>query len=151
MEAAKKSTKQFVLATTDAFLKGLAIPNNVTVYRNAFGDEAEELMKQSAAVIFPLERTSSPAGETTLVNAMFYGKPVITTKTITTQEYITDGQNGLLVSWQDPDAIVDAINVIFSDPEKADNMGRHARQSVLKNHTMYVYSKKIIDIIQTNM
>lgn len=151
MEAAKKSSKRFVLATTDTFLKGLAIPNNVTVYRNAFGDEAEELMKQSAAVIFPLERTSSPAGETTLVSAMFYGKPVITTKTITTQEYITDGQNGLLVPWQDPDAIVDAINIIFSDPEKADDMGRQARQTVLKNHTMDVYSKKIIDIIENKI
>ena len=108
-------------------------------------------MKQSAAVIFPLERTSSPAGETTLVSAMFYGKPVITTKTITTQEYITDGQNGLLVPWQDPDAIVDAINIIFSDPEKADDMGRQARQTVLKNHTMDVYSKKIIDIIENKI
>lgn len=148
MEAAKKSSKQFVLATTDAFLKGLTIPNNVTVYRNAFGNAAEELMKQSAAVIFPLERISSPAGETTLVSAMFYGKPVITTKTIITQEYITHGLNGFLVSWKDPIAIVDAINVIFSDPAKADAIGRRARQSVLNNHTMDIYSRKIIDIIE---
>jgi len=151
MDAAKKCSKQFVLATTDAFLKGLTIPDNVTVYRNAFGNAAEDLMKQSAAVIFPLERTSSPAGETTLVSAMFYGKPVITTETITTQEYITHGQNGLLVSWKDPDAIVEAINIIFSDPEKAAAIGRQARQSVLKNHTMDVYSNKIVKIIQNNI
>jgi glycosyltransferase involved in cell wall biosynthesis len=150
MAAARKCSKQFVLATTDAFLKGLTIPDNVTVYRNTFGNDAEELMKQSAAVIFPLERTSSPAGETTLVSAMFYGKPVITTKTITTQEYIQDGQNGFLVPVQDPDAIVDAIHTLFSDPEKADEIGQRARQSVLENHTMEIYSKKIFDIIVKN-
>lgn len=134
----------------DAFLKGLIIPDNVTVYRNIFGAVAEELMKQSAAVIFPLERTSSPAGETTLVSAMFYGKPVITTKTITTQEYIQNGQNGFLVPVQDPDAIVDAIHTLFSDPDKADEIGRRARQSVLENHTMEIYTKKIFDVIGKN-
>ena len=150
MAAARKCPKPFVLATTDAFLKGLIIPDNVTVYRNIFGDAAEELMKKSAAVIFPLERTSSPAGETTLVSAMFYGKPVITTKTITTQEYIQNGQNGFLVPVQDPDAIVDAIHTIFSDPGKADEIGRRARQSVLENHTMEIYTKKIFDVIGKN-
>ncbi len=148
MEAARKCPKQFVLATTDAFLKGLAIPENVTVYRNAFGDKAEALMKGAAAVIFPLERTSSPAGETTLVDAMFYGKPIITTQTITTQEYITHGHNGLLVPCKDPDAIVDAINVIFANPEKATDMGCQARACILENHTMDAYSKKLIDIIK---
>lgn len=147
MAAARKCPNQFVLATTDAFLKGLTIPDNVTVYRNTFGNAAEELMKQSAAVIFPLERISSPAGETTLVNAMFYGKPVITTKTIITQEYIQDGQNGFLVPYQNADAIVDAIHALFSDPDKADQIGRRARQSALENHTMEIYTKKIFDII----
>ena len=151
MEAAKKSSKQFVLATTDAFLKGLTIPNNVTVYRNAFGNAAEELMEESAAVIFPLERTSSPAGETTLVSAMFYGKPVITTKTITTREYITHGLNGLLVPAHDPDAILDAVDFLFNNPEKADAIAQSARQTILKSHTMDVYANKIIDIIHNNL
>ena len=150
MEAAKRCSKQFVLATTDAFLKGLAIPDNVTVYRNTFGESAEELMKKSAAVIFPLERTTSPAGETTLVSAMCYGKPVITTRTITTQEYIEDGQNGFLVPPQNPDAIVDAIQSIFSDHGRAYEIGRKARQSVFENHTMDIYARKIYDVIEHN-
>jgi len=151
MAAAKKCSKQFVLATKDAFLKGLTIPDNVTVYRNAFGNAAEELMKQSAAVILPLERTTSPAGETTLVNAMLYGKPVITTKTVITQEWIQNGENGFLVPVHDSDAIVDAINVLFSDRDKADEIGRRARQSMLDNHSMDLYAKKIAHIIQNSI
>lgn len=151
MAAAKKCSKKFVLATTDAFLEGLTIPDNVTVYRNTFGNAAEELMKQSAAVIFPLERTSSPAAEGTLLNAMCYGKPVIVTRTITTQEYIEDGKNGFLVSWKDPDAIVDAVNMIFSHPDKAEEIGRRARQTALESHSMDLYAKKIAHIIQNSI
>jgi len=151
MAAAKKCSKKFVLATTDPFLKGLTIPDNVTVYRNTFGNAAEELMEQSAAVILPLERTSSPAAEGTLLNAMCYGKPVIVTRTITTQEYIEDGKNGFLVPWKDSDAIVDAINIIFSYPDKANEIGRQARQTVLENHSMDQYAKKIAHIIRNSV
>ena len=108
-------------------------------------------MQQSAAVIFPLELTSCPAGETTLVNAMCYGKPIITTETITTREYIEDGQNGFLVPPQNPDAIVDAIHTLFSDPDRADAIGRRARQSVLENHAMEMYTKKIFDVIEKDV
>jgi glycosyltransferase involved in cell wall biosynthesis len=149
--AARKSEKRFIVATTDAFFKGLDIPDNVTVYRNAFGKDADDLMEKSAAVILPLERTTSPAAEATLINAMCYGKPVIVTKTITTEEYITHGKDGLLVPWKDADAIVDAINLLFSDPEKAAEIGRRARQTVLTNHSMERYSKKIIDVIENNL
>lgn len=151
MAAAKKCAKKFVLATTDAFLEGLTIPDNVTVHRNTFGNAAEELMKRSAAVIFPLEKISSPAAEGTLLNAMCYGKPVIVTRTITTQEYIEDGKNGFLVSQKDPDAIVDAINVIFSHPDQAEEIGRRARQTALENHSMDLYAKKIAHIIQSSL
>jgi glycosyltransferase involved in cell wall biosynthesis len=108
-------------------------------------------MERAAAVILPLERTSSPAAEATLISAMCYGKPVIITKTITTEEYITDGLDGLLVPWKNPDAILDAINFLFSNPEKAAEIGRRARQTVLTTHTMERYSKKIVDIIQSDL
>lgn len=147
MKAARKTDQQFVVATRDAYLKGLSIPNNVKIYRNAFGETAEALMEQAAAVILPLDRTSSPAGETALLRAMCYGKPVIVTKTIVTEEYIQHGQNGFLVPWRDPDAIVEAINTIISDSTRANFIGRMARETVLNNHTMDAYAKKVIDII----
>lgn len=151
MQAAKKTSKPFVVATLAPYLKDLAIPDNVTIYDNAFGQKADELMEHSAAVILPLDRITSPAGETVLLRAMCYGKPVIITRTVVTQEYIEHGKNGLLVPWKDPDAIVDAINTIFSDPEKAEAMGRRARQSVIENHNMDGYAKKIINIIERNV
>ena len=151
MEAAKKTSKPFVVVTTDAYLKGLIIPENVTVHRNTFGNAALELMKESAAVIFPLEKTFSPAGLTALVNAMCYGKPVIATRSMATEEYITHGETGLLVAWKDPDSIVDAVNTIFADPENANAMGWRARQTVLQKHSMETYLKKITDLIQGDL
>lgn len=151
MQAARKTSRPFVVATLDPYLKDLEIPDNVTIYRNAFGKKADELMEHSAAVILPLDRITSPAGETVLLRAMCYGKPVIITQTIVTEEYIKHGQNGLLVPWKDPDAIVDAINTLFSDPEEADAIGRWARRSVLENHNMDDCAINIIDIIERNV
>jgi glycosyltransferase involved in cell wall biosynthesis len=151
MEAAKKSRYHFVVATSDDAIKGLVIPDNVTVYRNAFGPEADRLLKEAAAVIIPLDRTTSPAGDLTLTESMYYGKPAIITETLITQEYIVHGQNGFLVPWKNPDAIVDAVNIIFSDPEKADLIGRMARQTVMVNHTMEVFSRKVLDVIVNDL
>lgn len=147
MDAARKCRKKFVVATTSAFIKGIAIPDNVTVYRNAFGEAAEKLMKEAAAVILPLENTMSPSGETTLINAMCHGKPVIITETITTTEYITNGYNGILVPWKNSDAIVDAVNLLFSDPQKTDRIGRMARKTVMENHSLDGFSRKVSEII----
>lgn len=55
----------------------------------------------------------------------------------------------VLVDWN-PEAIVDAIHTLFSDPDKADEIGRRARQSVLENHTMEIYTKKIFAVIGKN-
>ena len=147
MAAAQSCTHQFVVVTSNAAIKGLMIPDNVTVYRGAFGEESDKLMQQAAAVIIPLSRINSPSGELTLIEAMCYGKPVIITETLITQEYIVHGQNGFLVPWKDPDAIIEAVNNIFSDPEKANFIGRMARQTAVKSHSIDVISRKVSAII----
>jgi len=147
MAAAQTCNHKFVIVTSNATVKRLMIPDNVTVYCDTFGEESDRLMQQAAAVIIPLSRTNSPSGELTLLEAMCYGKPVIITETLITQEYIVHGQNGFLVPWKDPKAIVEAINTLFADTEKADAIGRQARQTLLKNHAIDVYSRKVSDII----
>jgi glycosyltransferase involved in cell wall biosynthesis len=147
MAAAQKSACQFVVLTSDDALKGLTIPDNVKVLRNVFGQESDKLLREAAAVIIPLDRTTSPAGELTLTEAMHHGKPVIITQTLISQEYIVHGQSGFLVPAKDPDAIVEAVNIIFSDPEKATLIGRMARQTVMENHSLDAFSRNISDII----
>jgi len=151
MAAVQSCTHQFVVVTSNAAIKGLVIPDNVTVYRNTFGEESDRLMQQAAAVIIPLSQINSPTGELTLIEAMCYGKPIVITRTVITQEYIVHGQNGFLVPWKNPDAIVEAVNIIFSDPEKADFIGRMARQTVVENHTMDAFSRKVSDIIVNDL
>lgn len=147
MAAAKQSSHHFIVVSSDAALQGISIPDNVTVYRNAFGEMADELMKNAAAVIIPLEKSTCPSGELTLLEAMCFGKPVIVTKSLITEEYITNGWDGLLVPGGDPDAIVNAIDTLLINPDRATAMGQQARQTALKNHTMDIYSKNIINTI----
>ena len=51
-------------------------------------------------------------------------------------DIIEDGVNGLLVPCKDSKAMARAILQIISDPQKAEQMGRAARQHILDNFTV---------------
>jgi glycosyltransferase involved in cell wall biosynthesis len=150
LAAAKKSPHKFVVATVGSYLRANDLPANVTVFQNYFDKSQEELLEKAAAVVLPLEKTSSPAAEATLVKAMAMGKPVIATKTVTTEEYIVAGETGLLVPWKDPEAIVAAADYLFADKDRAQAMGRNARQWVLKNNSLDAYARKIISSLSAS-
>jgi glycosyltransferase involved in cell wall biosynthesis len=49
---------------------------------------------------------------------------------------ITDGETGLLVPPQDPDALAKAIIALLTDRDKAQRMGLAARERVLAHFTL---------------
>ncbi|MFZ3045062.1 MAG: glycosyltransferase family 4 protein, partial [Desulfatirhabdiaceae bacterium] len=145
--AASLCSHEFVVVTSRAAVSGLSIPDNVTLYFDTFGRESDRLMKSCAAAIVPLSKDNSPAGELTLLEAMCYGKPVIITRTVITQEYVNHGENGFLVPLMDSRALVEAVEILFSNSEKAANMGRMARKMVLENHGIDGFTQKIAETI----
>lgn len=73
------------------------------------------------------------AGTTTIVEAFAMGKPVIATRTSTTESYIEDGVNGLLVPPRDPQALRNAMQKLLADEALRTTMGKRAREFVEKN------------------
>ncbi|MGD9972518.1 MAG: glycosyltransferase family 4 protein [Desulfatirhabdiaceae bacterium] len=145
--AARQCRRQFVVVTSREAVSGLSIPDNVTLHFDTFGKDADRLMQNCAAVIIPLNTDNSPAGELTLLEAMCYGKPVIITRTVITREYVIHGENGYLVPKQDSQTLVEAVNDLLSNSEKATKMGLLARKNVLEHHAMDVFTQKISDTI----
>lgn len=61
-----------------------------------------------------------------LVEAMSYGRPVITTNTCGASDAVTDGINGFVVNYRDPHAIAEKIAFFRDCPEAARRMGANA-------------------------
>lgn len=65
-----------------------------------------------------------------VVEAMAAGTPVVTTPTGAAVDFISDGENGLLVPARDATALAAAVNRLLGDPALARTMGERARERV---------------------
>ncbi len=77
--------------------------------------------------------SSNPKQETlsvAAIEAMFAGKPVISTRVGFMDEIVLDQQTGLLVPHNDPAALAEAFMTLFSDPNKRKEMGQKGRQHI---------------------
>lgn len=65
-----------------------------------------------------------------IIEAMGVGKAVVSTRLGVAEEAITDGQNGVLISPGDPDAITRAVLRLYADPNLKYRIGEAGRRSV---------------------
>ena len=94
----------------------------------------EELLrcyKECRFVVIPLQPTQQGgAGTTAFLEAASCGKAVIATETVGMKALINHGVNGLLVSPHDPQALQDAIQLLWDQPELAQQMGEASRKFI---------------------
>lgn len=67
---------------------------------------------------------------TVVIEAMACGVPVVATDVGGTSEIVTDGEDGVLVSPRDPDALAAAISELVVDADRRRAMGERAAESV---------------------
>jgi L-malate glycosyltransferase len=66
-----------------------------------------------------------------ILEYMFLGKPVVATDVGGNRELVIPGENGCLVTPNNPEALAQAILSLLDDPEKARRMGERGRARVL--------------------
>ena len=71
-----------------------------------------------------------------LLEAMSTGLPIVGSSTAPVQEVIRDGINGLLVDFFSPDQLANAVTEILRNRERADSLGKAARESILANYSL---------------
>jgi glycosyltransferase involved in cell wall biosynthesis len=149
IKVAKKVDKQFVIVTQPFAMKHIEnIPANVKIYYNTFGEEAKALYRNAGIIILLFEFNNSSSGETCILEAKWYGKPLIATRTVITESFITHEKDGYLVSHKSVDEIVNIINNIYRDPDKAKQIAQNARNFVEQNNSMTEYAKRINQILE---
>jgi len=80
------------------------------------------------------------------VEAMAHGKPTIGCKRQGVDGIVTDGKTGLLVKPKNVDSLVETLDFLLSHPSEAQDIGKRARDLVLKNYTWEKNAEKTIEI-----
>jgi len=88
-------------------------------------NDIPELMAAMDAVVLASYAEGIPR---VLVEAAAMGKPAVGTDVRGTREVIVDGETGYLVPPRDANALADAVSQLLVEPDRAQEMGRAARQ-----------------------
>lgn len=105
------------------------VPPHVRIEHFSWKDLVGEYQK-SKIVVLPLDISNGvneAMGCSTLVEAMGCGKPIVATRTPTTESYIENGKNGVLVEAKDSVGLRGAITELLQNETKRLELGRNAR------------------------
>lgn len=111
------------------------LPGNVTVGGMNFAD-LRKLYDRSRFVVIPLFETDTDNGTTSILEAMSMGKAVICSRVKGQLDVIQDGITGLFVPPGDAGALRAAITALWSNPERAEEMGRRGREHIERHHAL---------------
>jgi glycosyltransferase involved in cell wall biosynthesis len=104
------------------------VPANVRVHWQMPLDRFLGLAASARAVVVPLRDAASDFGQTTLVQALSLGVPVIATRSPGVVDYVEDGREGLLVEAGDVAGYRKAILRLVEDDELRRTCAEHARR-----------------------
>ena len=73
---------------------------------------------------------------TSVLEAMAYGVPVVTTGVNGLPDVVIDGETGLVVPEHDPPALADALERVVTDPALAGRLAEHGRRHVEQSFSL---------------
>jgi glycosyltransferase involved in cell wall biosynthesis len=97
-----------------------------------WGNFQKEMSSQYLEAAIVLNFSESESFSLTCLEAMFYGRPVVATKSGGPEEIIDEGESGLLVNLSDVEGMVSAVDSLISNPERREQLGRTAFERIRK-------------------
>lgn len=109
-----------------------SLAKDITLHGRVSDEKLHELYDSSDLFVLPAEHVGTAFEGLGLVylEALSHGIPVIGSHDSGAEDVIYHGDNGLLVQPGDPEALADAIKLVFEDPKKWKAMSDAARPSV---------------------
>lgn len=86
-----------------------------------------------------------------IIEAMATGKPVIASKTGGPLEIISDGIDGVLIEPGNPRVLAAAISDLLANPDRAEEIGRKAREKVIEKFDLRGYARSLDKIFKETL
>lgn len=128
-EAVEKLNLPTIVASGKTALEGLTIPDQVQTPFGIKKADCLKLAQQARINIVPLvpNEKVTAAGQVTIVEAMRMGRAIISTRCNGTDDYIIDGETGLLVEPHSLEDMMQAIEKLWNDEALRNRLGRAAQ------------------------
>lgn len=116
----------WIATTRPEQLAGVTVPANVRVEGTTV-EGFRQAMAAARLVVVPMQPgLLHSGGQQTALNAMYLGKPTIAVGARWARDFITDGEDGLIVDYADPVGLRRAIEWVLRHPDAARRMGERA-------------------------
>jgi len=127
-------------------LSGLDLPRNMEAMGWLDYRVAQDYIYGSDFYVVPLQTINFAGGDSSLLQAMSFGKAVVATRSPSTETYLEHGQTGLLVEPGNVEGMRQAILHLWRNPDEAARMGKEARRRFEENHTMDKLAERVYAI-----
>jgi glycosyltransferase involved in cell wall biosynthesis len=118
----------WIALTQRDLLAGVEVPPHVRVEATT-AEGFRQAMAGAKLIVVPMQKgTLRSGGQQTCLNAMLLGKPTIAVGRRWAVDFITDGEDGLIVDYEDTQGLQKAIRWLLDYPEAARRMGERARE-----------------------
>ena len=108
--------------------------------------DVKDLLQSSHIVAFPSYYMEGLPKS--LIEADAIGRPVITCNSVGCKETVIDGYNGYLIPTKDVDALVEKLDILFSDSSLRQEMGRNSRKYAEENFSIDIVIERHLNIYQ---
>lgn len=125
-EAVRQLGLRTIVVAGPLAVEGLTIPSNVEVRRGLTMSDCYRLAQQARINVVPLLDKAIATGPSTIVAALRMGRPTIATQTTGSEDYIIDGETGLLTAPGSVDQMVSAIDRLWHDQDLRHRLGTAA-------------------------
>lgn len=116
---------------------------DIHVEGSKFGNEKFDILGDADIFVFPTYFELFPG---VILEAMQFGKAIVTTREGSIPEMIDDGRNGILVDQRDVAALADAVAYLIDHPTEREQMGQRAREKFFSDFTLEVFEKRMLDV-----
>lgn len=110
-----------------------------------FGKEKFEFISQSDIFVFPTYFELFPG---VILEAMQFGKAIVTTFEGSIPEIIENYKDGIMVKQQDPEALANGISYLIDQPARRDEMGTSAKKKFFEQFTLETFERNMQSVFE---
>lgn len=133
---AKLPDIKLVIVARGASVAGLEFSSNVRVLTDIPVDEFWNVVRFSKFVVLPLKNEQTNCSHISLVGSMLFGKPILTTRSTGTEDYVVHNGNALIIPPKDVEALSQNITRLWTDSNLAAKLGEASQSMAVSKHQL---------------
>jgi glycosyltransferase involved in cell wall biosynthesis len=125
------------------------IPENISIVRDISTDDFQRLVQGASIVLVALKHPEVSSGQVVLNRAMRSAKAVVVSATAGIDEYVTHGEDAILVTPGDVDELVAKLRWLLDHPRERTQLGLAARRTYETSFNSKVFAGELFQRLES--